>query len=278
MSIVPNRRLLDFLCILLPLWLAGCVPAFAADELEVIQLHNRPAEQIIPLLHPHLEANEALTGQGFQLILRARTERVKELKGLIAQLDAAPARLRISVRRASVAEIERDNRRLNGGVRVDEDGAGVRGKVTIHRTEAKSHERDTHMVNTLEGEPAYIAEGLAFPTVGSQVHIVNGREVISNTVEYRQLESGFYALARVNGDQATVTASPKREALSPRGGGMVESEALVTTVRGPVGQWLELGGRTASVERRSSGVVHRTESKEHERNPIWIKVEVLEGE
>lgn len=266
------------LVLFLLLWLAVAVSAPAADQLEVIQLHNRPAEQIIPLLHPHLEANEALTGQGFQLILRARAERVRELKGLIAQLDAAPARLRISVRRASVAEIERDNRGLSGGVRVDEDGTALRGKVTVHRTEAKSHERNTHMVNTLEGEPAFIAEGLAFPTVGSQVHIVNGRQVISNTLEYRQLESGFYALARINGDQVTVTASPKREALSPRGGGMVESEALVTTVRGPVGQWLELGGRTASVERSRSGVVHRTESKEHEANPIWIKVEVLEGE
>lgn len=262
----------------LSLWLAVTVSAPAADQLEVIQLHNRPAEQVIPLLHPHLETNEALTGQGFQLILRARAERVRELKGLIAQLDTAPARLRISVRRASVAEIERDNRHLSGGVRVDEDGTALRGKVTVHRTEAKSHERNTHMVNTLEGEPAFIAEGLAFPTVGSQVHIINGRQVISNTLEYRQLESGFYALARINGDQVTVTASPKREALSPRGGGMVESEALVTTVRGPVGQWLELGGRTASVERSSSGVVHRTESKEHEANPIWIKVEVLGSE
>lgn len=278
MSIVPNHRLLDFLCILLPLWLVGGIPAFAADKLEVIQLHNRPAEQIIPLLQPHLETNEALTGQGFQLILRARAERAQELKALIAQLDAAVARLRISVRRASVAEIERDNQRLSGGVHVDEDGAALRGRVTIHRTEARSHERDTHMVNTLEGEPAFIAEGLAFPTVGSQVHIINGRQVISNTLEYRQLESGFYALARINGDQVTVTASPKREALSPRGGGMVESDALITTVRGPVGQWLELGGRTASVERSRSGVVHRTESKEHETNPIWIKVDVLEGE
>lgn len=264
--------------LLLPLWLAAATPAFAADELEVIQLNNRPADQIIPLLHPHLEANEALTGRGFQLILRARAERVRELKGLIAQLDAAPARLRISVRRASVAEIERDNRRLSGAARVDGDGAALRGKATVHRTEAKSHERDTHMVNTLEGEPAFIAEGLAFPTVGSQVHIINGRKVISNTLEYRQLESGVYALARVNGDQVTVTASPRREALSPRGGGMVESAALVTTVRGPVGQWLELGGRTASVERSRSGVVYRTESKEHEANPIWIKVEVLGSE
>lgn len=262
----------------LSLWLAVSVSAPAAGQLEVIQLHNRPADQIIPLLQPHLETNEALTGQGFQLILRARAERAQELKALIVRLDAAAARLRISVRRASVAEIERDNQRLRGGLRVDADGAALRGRVTIHRTEARSHERDTHMVNTLEGEPAFIAEGLAFPTVGSQVHIINGRRVITNTLEYRQLESGFYALARVNGDLVTVTASPKREALSPRGGGMVESEALVTTVRGPVGQWLELGGRTASVERSSSGVVHRTESKEHEANPIWIKVDVLEGE
>ncbi|BAZ94394.1 hypothetical protein TspCOW1_06400 [Thiohalobacter sp. COW1] len=273
-----NHRLACLLCLLLPLWLAWTAPAFAAAELESISLHNRPAEQIIPLLHPHLEAGEALTGQGFQLILRARAERVKELKGLIAQLDAAPARLRISVRRASVAEIERDNRRSGAGVRVDGDGTALRGRVTIQRTETRSHERDTHRVSALEGEPAYIAEGLAFPSVGSQVYIINGREVISNTVEYRQLESGFYALARINGDQVTVTASPKQEALSPRGGGLVESEALVTTVRGPVGQWLELGGRTASVERRGSGVVHRTESKEHEANPIWIKVDVLEGE
>ena len=273
-----RRPLLHGSLLFLSLWLAVSVSAPAADQLEVLQLHNRPAEQIIPLLQQHLETNEALTGRGFQLILRARAERMQELKALIAQLDAAAARLRISVRRASVAEIERDNQRLSGEVRMDESGAALRGKVTIHRTEAKSHERDTHMVNTLEGEPAFIAEGLAFPAVGSQVHIINGRRVVTNTLEYRQLESGFYALARINGDLVTVTASPKREALSPRGGGMIESESLITTVRGPVGQWLELGGRTAAVERSRSGVVHRTESKEHEANPIWIKVDVLDRE
>lgn len=259
-------------------WLVSVAAVAAAHQLELIQLQNRSAPEILPILKPHLEADEAMTGQGYQLILRATPERLSELKTLVDRLDQAQARLRISVRRADNAWMEAENRRLRGQIGVHEGNVDAQAKVKLYRTEGKASDGDEYVVNTLEGQPAFIAEGLAFPSVGSEVHIVNGRRVVTNHLEYRQLESGFYALARVNGGQVTVTVSPRREALSPQGGGRIETSAMTTTVRGPLGRWLQLGGVGTRAERQSQGTVYRTESKQQEQNQIWIKVDVINSD
>lgn len=257
-------------------WLAWS--SAVADDLELVQLQNRPAQELISILKPHLETGEAMTGRGYQLILRASPQRRDELKSLIRQLDAELAQLRISVRRADAAEMRAENQRLQGNLHVLNGSVDGQARIKLHRTERKGSDRDRYVVNTLEGQPAFIAEGLAFPAVGSSVQIINGRRIVTNELQYQQLESGFYALARVHGDQVTVTASPQREQLSPGGGGRIESSALITTVRGPLGQWLQLGGVDSQEQRQSTGTLHRTESKRHAQNQIWIKVDVVNSD
>jgi len=250
--------------------------SMAGDSIEIVPLQNRSAEELMPLIHPLLDPSEALSGTGYQLIVRASPGRQKELRGLITQLDQAAKQLRISVRRAAYDEIERERAHANVVIGTGGGDVEVRGGAIVHSTRDKSGERNNYQVTTLEGTPAHINTGEAFPVPTQSGYIANGQAVVTQSIEYQQLSSGFYALARTNGDQVTVDISPQREVLDPRGSGHIQTTSLVTTVRGRLGEWLELGGTSQQRTQQGGGLLRSTRSKDDTQQTLWMKVEAVE--
>ena len=248
----------------------------AADRIEVVPLQNRSAAELIPLVRPMLDEGEALSGTGYQLILRAAPARQDEIRALIAQLDRATQTLRISVRRASRETIERE--RVQGHVAIGTQGneLELRGRAIVRSTADKDDERNQFQVTALEGTPAYIHTGEAFPVPTQTGMIVNGRPVVTQGVEYQQLHSGFYALARVQGPEVIVDISPQRETLGPHGRDRIQTTSLTTTVRGRLGEWLELGGTSQQRNHQSGGLVRSTRDKGATEQTLWLKVEPVE--
>jgi hypothetical protein len=68
-----------------------------AASLTTIQLQNRPAEEIIPIVEPMLGAGEVITGQGFKIFLRASEETVDQVQQIVSAIDIASKVLQISV-------------------------------------------------------------------------------------------------------------------------------------------------------------------------------------
>lgn len=267
------RKLLSFLTVLLAL---SSAPAYAGDRIELIALKHRSAEELMPLIRPLLDPNEALSGTGYQLIVRAAPARRDEIRALVAQLDQSARQLRISVRRAAREEIERE--RAQASVTLGAGGSEVetRGRAIIRSTRDKGGERNHFDVTALEGTPAFIHTGEAFPTPTQQGQIVNGRVVITQGIEYQQLNSGFYALARTHGDEVTVDISPQREVLDSRGGGHIQTTSLVTTVRGRLGEWLELGGTSQQRSHQGGGILRSTRGKDESQQTLWLKVDATD--
>ena len=201
-----SRSFITFIILLFSL---QAVQVYAGDSIEVIPLKRRSAEELIPLVQPLLDPSEALSGTGYQLIVRATPERLDEIRALVAQLDQAVKQLRISVRRAAREEIEREGAQAN--IVVIGSGGGevqTRGNAIIRSTHDKSGERNNFQVTTLEGTPAFINTGEAFPVPTQSGYIVNGQPVVTQGIEYQQLNSGFYALARTNGDDVDAGRQP----------------------------------------------------------------------
>ncbi len=98
--------------------------------------------------------------------------------------------------------------------------------------------------------------------------------MVTQGIEYQQLSSGFYALARTHDEQVTVDISPQREVLDGRG--HIQSTSLVTTVRGRLGEWLELGGTAQQRTQQGGGILRSTRSKDDTQQTLWMKVEVVE--
>jgi hypothetical protein len=98
--------------------------------------------------------------------------------------------------------------------------------------------------------------------------------VITDSLSYQHTGAGFHARARVNGDQVQVDIAPERSLLSPAGGGIIETGGLVTTVRGRLGEWIELGGTGESHQHRGRGITHRTQEKARDRDRFWLRVDL----
>ncbi len=64
-------------------------PALRAQQLEIIELKHRTADDVLPNLRAFLEPGGALTGQGYQLFVRASAANARQLKQLLATLDRA---------------------------------------------------------------------------------------------------------------------------------------------------------------------------------------------
>ncbi|MBZ0071011.1 MAG: hypothetical protein K8I04_04720 [Gammaproteobacteria bacterium] len=271
---MTTARTLAVLCTLLLMLLSAT--GRAADRIELIPLQNRSAEELMPLIRPLLDRNEALSGTGYQLIVRATPQRQEELRALIAQLDQAARQLRISVRRAAHEEIERE--RIQGTVDLGAAAGAVeaRGRVILRSTRDKGGERNHYEVTAREGTPAYILTGEAFPVPTRSGHVRDGRVVITEGIDYQELSSGFYALARTHDGEVTVDISPQREVLDPRGSGRIQTTALITTVRGRLGDWLELGGTHQRHTQEGGGLLRSTRNRDATQQTLWLRVEVVE--
>jgi len=287
------RRLL--LLALMGVWFCLLVPGAPAQEsLQVIELHHRTAAELIPVIRPLLDEHDAISGTGFKLLVRASPEHIARLEQLVKQLDRAPRRLRITVRRASVQTMQSYQAQARGevgddrvrvittgpdgpaGVTVEHGGPSGKVRTRIYGTQSDSRNGNVFQLQVLEGHPAFINAGLSFPVPTRTMEWVHGHPAVGNTLTYKQVRSGFFVRARVRGEQVFLQISPQREALSPRGGGMVDSEGLTTTVSGPLGQWIDLGGTSQNRDRESAGTVYQTEDTDHGGAHLWVRVQVLQ--
>jgi len=264
-------RLLLALMLCLPL-----APSFGQGSLTLIDLRHRLAEEIIPVLEPHLEEDEGLSGSGNRLVLRASPERAAELRQLIRQLDTERRQLRISVRRGRLESSRRSE--LSGGaaVELEEGGSAVDAQLRVLETAEKRRNRHTQSLLALEGTPVYIREGIAFPVATQRQLVTPEGLVVTDRVEYMDTFTGFHAIARVQGDEVVVRISPSRERLSAEGGGQIEHDALVTEVRGPLGSWLAIAETGEQRRETARGIVHRTRTRASDGQTLWIKVDLAQ--
>lgn len=147
--------------LLLCLLMLGMSLAVAAQDIAVIQLRNRPAEDLQPLLLPMLNGNDSLVPNHMQLIIKADPATIREIRGLVEQLDRRPHRLLISVAQGTNITAES----LNAGIGV---GTGPHGGVRVQGGIAASGRqhanRASQTVQTLDGQLAMIQAGEDVPS------------------------------------------------------------------------------------------------------------------
>lgn len=205
-----------------------------AQPIEVITLKHRQAEDMIPLIQPMLSKGDAISGSGNQLIVRTR--HMRDIKRLVARLDKAQLTLKITVYQ----------------------GAGTAGP-----PDDGSYSTDSgrsSYVRTVEGSPAYIRVGR---TVQENNAVFAGPYGSGVSAVTRDVTSGFYVLAHLNGSKVSLDVSPM---LDRPAEGAVDLTRLSAKVSGREGEWIEIGG---------SGQLMENDSIQAGGNDqrIWVKVE-----
>ena len=107
--------------------LAGA--ALAQTTVEVIPLKYRQADQVIPVLQPLLGRDASISNFQNQLVIRATSAELAQVKNVLAGLDTPPRRLLITVRQdADVTGIRREAE-VSGSIGNDQARVTVPGSV-----------------------------------------------------------------------------------------------------------------------------------------------------
>jgi type II secretory pathway component GspD/PulD (secretin) len=243
--------------------------ALAQGSLEVIPLKHCTAEQVIPVLRPLLEPGGALTGQYNTLIARTSPGNLAQIRAALEAIDAPVRRLVISVRFDSQEDAAA--RGVEGGARISNRGSSAQFRSEDSRSALG--ERVDQRIQVLEGGRAVIASGETRPLRQRQVIQTPSGPVVQETTVIQGAATGFEVVPRVSGSMVLLEIAPQREQFAPGVPGAIQSERVVSTVSGRLGEWFEIGGSEGSAVRQDSGILSQRETQRSGSRRIWVKVE-----
>ncbi len=261
-----------------------------ANELEVIDLKHRSAEELLPVIRPLLDKDEMASGMNYQLILRASPRNIKQIKRMLESLDTAPRRLIISVMQDVDNETASRMIEMSGSIGVGRNAritvpgsSGVLdgSRDTLHArvisTRMLEDDHKTQQLQVLEGNRALVRSGKSVP-VTQRVQSGWGAQVIETT-QYRDVNSGFYVLPRVNGDKVTLEITTQNDSLVPNQGAgnpTTRTQDASSIVSGQLGTWIALGGIGQRSSQDDSSITISSRSNANEQRTVLIKVEEVD--
>lgn len=261
-----------------------------ADSITAIQLYNRPAEEVIPIIEPMLGAGDVLTGRGFKLFLRSTPATLAEVREIIDVLDKAAKILQISVFQGS----QQDLRALAIGGNMQFESGDASGSIGINRnkgagsinyntrntsasinatsTSGRMENHPLHRLRITEGSAGYIETGEQIPYFSGGGGV--GSRQPAGNIEYRNVPTGFYVLPRIHGDNVTLQISAFKNSLTKSRTGNIASQQASTTITGGIGEWLLIGGVTEQIRRSQSGIGNYSSAQGSANAGIWIKADL----
>ena len=276
-----GSRATRFAVALMSLLTVGGVTVAGAQELQVILLRHRLAEQVLPALQPLVEPGGTITGMDSMLFVRTSPANFEQLRQAVAALDRQLRQLRITVGQGTVETISdsavRGSATVGSGdvqVGVNRPPVGETGAaVTARQATQRANLRNLSSVAALEGTETFIAIGQSAPVTTTQVTPGwAGRTV--QTTEYRDANTGFYATPRVSGDVVTLDLSPTQQRFSgPPSDRRVATAGITTQVSGRLGEWIRVGGSSTVNRSDTSGLLTWGTRSGEASYSVWVMVE-----
>lgn len=259
------------------------------DEARIIQLKHRTADDVIPLIRPLLDPDDALTGMDFRLIIRTSDKNLKEIERILEQVDVARQRLRITVEQATSDDRATTSQSVTGEVRLGdkarvtlpaktppEDGLIVQKDKLRYSASGRTtaaNNANTQTVMTLDGQRTYIRIGQSVPHVKKILALSRHRLALIQDVELQNVTTGFDVLPRVRGDRVLVEITPRLSALKNPATGLADFQELSTTVETKLGEWLDLGEILGSRGEVQRTILESANTTSGERRRVRLKVE-----
>ena len=264
-----------------------------AGSIATIQLQNRPAEEIIPIVKPMLGADDAISGQGFRIFLRSSPQTLSQVKSMIEALDIAAKTLQISVFQGNTRglsalgiganiqlesadtgiDIGTDNNKQGGGSITYSTSNGS-GSINSTSTRMRLQDNPIHQIRVTEGTEAYIETGERIPYFYGAAW--RGRRGFVGSIEYKDAITGFYVLPRVRGDNVVLEVSPFKSTQSNTDGDNIDTLSAGTTVTGRIGEWILVGGVTEQLEQAQSATGTTVATQSRGNTGIWIKADLVQ--
>ena len=274
-------RATRFAVALMSLLTVGSVAVAGAQELQVIELRHRLAEQVLPALQPLVEPGGVLSGMDSMLFVRTSPANFEQIRHAVAALDRQLRQLRITVGQGTVetgsGSAVRGSATVGSGdvqVGVNRPPVGETGvTVTARHATQRANLRNVSSVAALEGTETFIAIGQSAPVTTTQVTPGWAGPTVQTT-EYRDANTGFYATPRVSGDVVTLDLSPMQQRFSgPPSDRRVATAGITTQVSGRLGEWIRVGGSSTSNRSDTSGLLTWGTRSDEASYSVWVMVE-----
>ena len=222
---------------------------------------------------------------GGNLVIKAAPQRVREIRQLLQQIDRPPRRLLISVgkqgehmRDVTGYSAGADIRTGDGQVSINSPGYPVdesRVRIRVHDSDARRSRSIGQQVQALEGRPAFIASGTRIPVQGVERYYRHGQLHERHVTRLQDASSGFYVLARVNGDHVTLEIH-QRDDRPGRHPGAIHTQRANSVVRGRLGEWISLAGIDSSSNDSQGGPGRSQASRTSDVQQVEVMVECLD--
>ena len=260
---------------------ASGIRAAIAQDLEIIELKYRRAEDVIPIVQPLLDPGGALSGLDDRLLVRTTPENLGQIRAAVAALDRPQRQLLITVGQGTVTNLDsagaHGSATIGGGdvqVGVNRPPAAEPGAQVVvrgQRQQADLHNQSS--VRTLEGSETWIGMGQSVPVTTTQV-TPGWAGTVQQSTSYRDVSTGFYATARVSGDLVTLEISPRQQEYHrAAGAGSIQTRGADSVVTGRLGEWIPLGAVRESASGTSSGLLVWGRHAGTSEYSAWVKVD-----
>lgn len=258
---------------LLVVLLLGCSLAWA-QGLEIINLRYRSAEQLLPQIVPFVEPGGMVSGMNDKIFLRASPRNQAEIRELVAALDTPPRRLMISVRQEGTDSGAQRAAGVSGRVTTGPGGTVVSGHGHLQQSDSQSRRDISQQVQTIDGGRAAILVGQSLQVPLRQRVFTPAGVLVSETLVQYDLGTGFVAVPQLSGERVTLFISPRDDT---RGSipGSINTQQLVTTVSGRLGEWMELGGAVAEQSGNAGSIAGYGAQSASRQRRLLLKVEEL---
>ena len=269
------RALVTMLC---SLWIAVA----SAQDLQIIELRYRLADQVLPSLQPLLEPGGVLTGMDSTLFVRTSPGNFEQIRQAVALLDRAPRQLLISVGQGTVETVADSSVHGSATIGSGDVQVGVNrppgtdsgATVQVRQATQRADLQNVSSIRTSEGNEAYVAVGQLVPLTSTQVTPGYHGPIVQQSTGYHDVSTGFYATVRVNGDLVTLDISPQQQRL--RGttqAPVIDTASSVSSVSGRLGEWLPLGAVSESTGNSEHGLLVWGRRSTESQYGAWVKVD-----
>ena len=268
-------------------WLLAAT-AVLAQSITTIELQGRSADEIVPIVQPLLGPGDAVSGQGYLLFLKASPQTVAQVREFLSRVDTAPRLMQISVFQGTErdlrsvaasaeiriesgdADLEIGESNATGSTSYSTTDAGA--SVSARSTQRSLRDNPIHRVRATEGMEAYIATGTQSPYfVGG----IGGRGVTGGIVEYQDALTGFYVVPLLRGDSVVFEVSAFKNTQPDGRERNINIQSAITTVSGPIGSWVLVGGTSEQMVQTQSGIVSTATTRNNQHAGIWIKADLV---
>ena len=216
---------------------------------------------MVQAIRPLLGEQDAISHQDRNLLIRTTAATLAEVQALVAQLDQPPARLLIEVQQP-ITGSRQHQQLLHASERQPQRTPKT------YRTADHDAAITSQRLQILEGHSAAIHAGRLVP-MASLTTDAQGRT--RPVIEHKPISSGFQISPHLIGDEVRIDVATFAAALTAEGGS-IQQQALISSVRVPLMQWVEIAGH-AEQANDTQTIRRNSHDRGGEERSIFIRIQ-----